>query len=443
MAKRKKPKLPKVRSPVPPPSFPMGKSGYDRKGEKERLKKEVEEYEQEKKEEASDIVAMAREIEEEVIKQRRDFHAHPEPCFQEVRTSSIIAQELKSLGIEVKKGLARTGVIGYLKVSQAQGTIAFRADMDALKMDEDNDLPFHSRTPGVAHTCGHDAHMAMLLGAAKVLSRLKADLPCNVKFIFQPCEESPPGGAEALTCAGVLKDVDEIYGLHVFSALESGIFGIKEGPAMAAVDKFEIEIKGKGGHGAMPHLSIDPVPLAAEAVLALQTIPGRRRDPTDAVVLSVCQIQGGTAFNIIPETVSLSGTVRTLSEKTRGQMPGMMEEILRGIAEPRGATYKLDYQPGYSALHNDPECVEKVRRSVRVLFGKEALREMPVIMVSEDFAYYLKHTKGAFVFLGVGNEKIGANAPHHSPHFVIDEGALYRGIALLAHLAYAQSKVMS
>jgi len=386
---------------------------------------------------------MAREVEEEVIKRRRDFHAHPELCFQEVRTSSLIAQELERLGIEVRKGLARTGVIGYLKVPQAKGTIAFRADMDALKMDEESDLPFRSRTPGVAHTCGHDAHMAMLLGAAKILSRLKADLPYNVKFVFQPCEECPPGGAETLIEAGVLKEVDEIYGLHIFSALDSGIFGVKEGPAMAAADKFEIEIKGKGGHGAMPHLTIDPIPLAAEAVLALRTIPSRHLDPTDSVVLSICEIHGGTAFNVIPETVALSGTVRTLSEKTRSEMPGMMEEVLRGIIEPQGATYKLDYQRGYCALHNDPGCVEKVRRSVRDLFGKEALREMPVIMVAEDFAYYLEHTKGAFIFLGVENEKIGANTPHHSPHFIIDEGALYRGIALPAHLAYAQSKVIS
>ena len=377
-------------------------------------------------------------MEKQVIAWRRDFHAHPERGFQEKRTSRIVTSELKRLGIKVRS-MAKTGVVGTVECRDSLETIAFRADMDALPMDEDSDLPFKSKTPGVAHMCGHDAHTAMLLGTAAVLVRLKCHLKRRVKLIFQPSEESAPSGAQAMVRAGAMRGVDEVFGLHMGSLIPNGTLFLRPGPMLAAMDGLCINVIGKGGHGASPHECVDPVPIAAEIITALQTIVSRKIKPVDAAVVSICRMQAGTAGNIIPEQVKLMGTVRTLEERVRRRLPRMIERIVQGVTRAHGGTYEMKYSRGYPPVVNDAGSVGRLARAADDLFGRKLkVDEMEPIMGSEDFCFYLEKAKGAIAMLGAGGTVKSARRPHHSPQFWIDESVLYQGPALFSYLALAQ-----
>lgn len=312
-----------------------------------------------------EILAHAKEAHDYVIRMRRDFHKHPETGFTEIRTSGVIAEELKRLGLHVQTDIAKTGVVGSLYVDGASSTVAFRADMDALPILEENNLEFKSQNEGISHACGHDANMAMLLGAARLMVQLKDKLKRQVKFIFQPCEEQHPGGAKVMVEQGVLHGVDEIYGLHIEPNIPSGTFGVRDGATMAATDRIAITLIGKGGHASTPHLCVDPIVTAAEVILAIQTIISRKVNPLSPCVVSLCQISGGTTFNVIPDKVKIIGTVRTLAKELRYKMPILLEETVRGITSLNNATYQFEYFKGHphSTIHDHRQILYKTKLS--------------------------------------------------------------------------------
>ena len=382
-----------------------------------------------------EILTHAKELHDYIVKMRRDFHKHPETGFFETRTSGVIAEELKRLGLQVQTGIAKTGVVGTLEVDGASSTVAFRADMDALPITEENSLEFKSQNEGVSHACGHDANMAMLLGAVKLMEQLKGKLKRNVKFIFQPCEEQHPGGAKMMVEEGVLKNVDEIYGLHIEPNIQSGIFGLRAGSTMAATDRIVITIIGKGGHASTPHLCVDPIVIAAEVILAIQSIVSRKINPLSPCVISLCQISGGTTFNVIPDRVKIIGTVRTLAKELRYRMPMLIEDTIKGITSLNNATYQFEYLKGHPPLSNPQQQVDFVQNKIIELFGNKSVENIDPKMGGEDFSYYLEKIKGAFIFLGSGSLEKGTNHPLHSSRFLLDEDVLYMGPALFAYVA--------
>ena len=329
------------------------------------------------------------------------------------------------------------GVIATIKGKAAKPMIALRADIDALRMKEENeDLPYRSRNEGVMHACGHDAHTAILLITAKLLNELKGELPGSVRLIFQPAEEIG-SGAEAIIKAGGLEGVEAVAGLHVWSYFPSGTLGFRKGPFFAAVDEIEIKVKGKGGHGAAPQFAVDPVVMASNIVLALQTIVSREVDPLDSAVITVGKIEGGTAFNIIPEEALLVGTVRTFIPETREKVISRIEELSKGIAKAmRGDAEFVD---NYStpALINDPKFTEFAINLAKDLFGESCIiSEAERNMGGEDFALYLEKVPGTFFLLGTGNKDKGTDRPHHNPFFNVDDEVLPIGVELLANIAY-------
>jgi len=380
-----------------------------------------------------DFKKLARGVEKEVISLRRDFHAHPEVAFQEVRTGGKVEKYLKKLGIKTRR-MAKTGVAGYLDVPGAERTVALRADMDALPMDEKTGLSFAAK-PGAMHACGHDCHTAILLGTAKILARMKDQLPASVRFIFQPAEELPPGGARAMVEEGVMDGVDEVYGLHVASRVPSGKIVAEEGAQMANVDDVCVTIRGIGAHGASPHESVDPVLCASEAILSLQQIVSRNILPVEPAVISICMIEAGTAYNIIPETCSFRGTVRTFSKSLRRSMPKMIRRVVAGVAKSYGAKFDMTYENGYDALVNDKRAADRVRRAAEDLFGPKALFFHGPRMGAEDFSEYLKVARGCFFSLGIGDKRKKTDVAHHNPYFKVDESVLWRGVAMFLKLS--------
>ena len=311
-----------------------------------------------------------------------------------------------------------------------------RADMDALPIVEETGLPFASENEGVMHACGHDGHTAMLLGAAKVLLEMSDDLRGEVRFIFQHAEEQFPGGAEELVEAGVMEGVDAVIGLHLSAYLPVGKIGVGYGPRGAAPDTFKIVVKGGGGHAARPHTAVDTVAVAAQVVTNLQHVVSRNTDPLDSVVLSVTKIVGGTTDNVIPGSVKMDGTVRTLNEEVRLRVPEVMERIINGITEAHGASYEFDYQRGYRPVVNDEGVTRVVEETVREVFGEAALENTPPVMGGEDFSAYQQKVPGAFFSLGARNEDKGITYPHHHPRFTIDEDALKNGVKLFVHATF-------
>lgn len=381
------------------------------------------------------LLERARALQDRIVAWRRDFHQHPELGFEETRTAGIVADELERLGIATRRGVggkSGTGVVGDIDVPGASKRILWRADMDALPVREASGEPFSSVNDGKAHLCGHDSHTAMLLGAATLLAELRDELPCSVRLMFQPSEERGPSGARAMIEDGVLDGVDRAMAVHVFTALRSGRWGLVEGPAMAAADVLSIRIVGRGGHAATPEVCIDPIVAAAQAVMNLQTIMSRRIRPHDCGVLSICQVHGGDAFNVIPDVVELTGTLRTHSEKARGQVHRAIEDILRGVEAATGATVELRIDAAYPATVNDAGVIDESRRKVVELFGDEALETIPKKFGSEDFSLVLEKVPGAMLFLGVGNAAKGITAAHHNPGFRIDEEVLWQGTAMEA-----------
>ena len=372
------------------------------------------------------------ELEQQAISWRRHLHSHPELSFQEVETAAFVEETLRSFdGLELERP-TRTSVVARLRGARPGRVLALRADMDALPIDEATGLEFASRRPGVMHACGHDAHTAMLLAAARTLAARRDVLAGEVRFVFQHAEETPPGGARELVEAGVMDGVDLVIGGHVASDKPVGRIGAHAGPFAAAADSFSAVVRGRGGHAALPHETIDPVVVAAHVVTGLQSLVSRTVDPMKNAVVSVTRIHGGTADNIVPEAVELGGTVRTFDEELRAAMAERLERVLRGVTGAHGATYELDYRYGYAPVINDADAAAVVRAAASAELGEDALIDVEPIMGGEDFSAYLARAPGAFFWVGAG----GAGAiPHHHPQFVIDESALRAGIAVFVRTA--------
>ncbi len=366
------------------------------------------------------------ELKDEMISLRRDFHKHPELGFEEKRTAQIAENYLKECGLEVKSGIAKTGVMGLLRGKGDGETILLRADMDALPIEELNNVPYKSVNKGVMHACGHDGHTAMLLAAAKVLSRHKDEIKGNVKFVFQPSEEKTPGGAIKMIEEGVMENphVDKAFGLHLGNMIPAGIIALKEGVMTAEADSFKIEIKGKGGHGAYPHTSVDPVVIASQVVMALQTIVSRETNPINPIVITVGKIHSGDVFNVIPESAELLGTVRTLDKNLARTIPEKIKRISENIAAAFRGEAKTEYVFGYPPLVNSKEETEYVISVAKKVVGEKRVVKSPVSMGGEDMAYFLEKAKGAFFWLGSMNKEKGLDKPHHSAYFDFDENVL-------------------
>lgn len=366
-----------------------------------------------------------------MVEWRRHLHMHPEVAFNEHRTAAWIADKLSAIpGITVTRP-TETSVLGVLHGKNPGKTLAVRADIDALPITEENDVPYRSTEDGKMHACGHDAHTAILLALATLLARHKGDLSGTIRFIFQHAEELAPGGAEELVNAGVMDGVDNIIGLHVWSSLPYGQIGLIPGRAMAAPDNFECWVIGKGGHAAIPQQTIDPIPIAASLVTGFQQIISRAIDPLDSAVLSVTQFIAGTTFNVIPDSAYLSGTVRTFDEQLRREIPELMKQMVAGITAAHGATYRFSFERGYRPVVNDPELTERLKRVVAARLGSHILADLRPSMGGEDFSAYQQKAPGVFAFIGARNEDAGFMQPHHHPRFDIDERSLELGLQYL------------
>ncbi|HIF82535.1 MAG TPA: amidohydrolase [Candidatus Marinimicrobia bacterium] len=373
-----------------------------------------------------------KDIEKNIIDWRRDFHQYPELGFDEHRTSKIIGEALKDMGLSPQMNVGKTGVTADLTFGEGP-TIALRADMDALPMQETSGLDFSSKHDGVMHACGHDGHMAMLLGAAKVLTQNGDSFNGTVRFIFQPAEEGA-GGARYMIEDGCLDGVDEIYGIHVWNYQPVGEVGITDGPVLAAADMFEINIKGIGGHGAAPQGTIDAVVVASHLVQALQTIVSRNTNPLEGTVVTIGTINGGHNFNIIADEVTLSGTARAYTEENRNFIKTRMTEIIDGVAKTFGAEITFDYEDGYPPTINHLDPTKKVLKAAKRVVGEKAGKPY-LSMGGEDFSYYLQKIPGCFFFVGSApNDQKLFETPHHCSHFTLDEQALLVGPSIYLNL---------
>ncbi|MGE6258359.1 amidohydrolase [Heyndrickxia sporothermodurans] len=361
---------------------------------------------------------------EEVVSWRRFMHQYPELSFQEKKTARFIAEKLTSFGLEVRTHIGGNGLIGILKGEKEGKTIALRADFDALPIKDEKDVSYKSLHEGVMHACGHDGHTSALLGVAHTLSNYRHLINGTVIFIFQHAEELPPGGAKAMIEENVLDQVDYVFGAHLASDIPLGSIAVGEGYQMAAVDKFVISIEGKGGHGAKPHESIDSIVIGSEIIGSLQKIVSRRISPVQSAVVTVGVFQAGTAFNIIADTATLEGTVRTFDAKVRNQIENEIHSIVKGVTSGYHAAYKIDYLRGYPALYNHQKETSEVRNLLKDVFTDESVIEMEPSMGAEDFAYFLEEKPGTYFKVGARNEQENTHYPHHHPRFDFDERAL-------------------
>ncbi len=367
-----------------------------------------------------------------LVEVRRDLHAHPELKFQEHRTARVVADNLRQWGLEVTEGVGGTGVVGYWKGRGHGPVLGLRADMDALPIQDAKDRPYASRTPGIMHACGHDAHVTMLLGAAKCIARQGTGAKGGVKFIFQPGEEGG-GGAVRMVEDGALENpaVDRILALHVWPTLRTGEVGLTSGPALASVDDFVIRVLGRGSHAAHPHQSRDPILAGAALIQALQGIVSRSTDPLDSLVVSATRFHAGTAHNIIPEEAEIWGTIRSLRESVRSATHESMRRIVLGMAEAHEVKADVEIRRGYPVLRNDPEVTAFARKQAVSLLGEEDVIDLPPSMGSEDFSYFLERCPGAFLLVGCGREVSQETPMLHTPQFDIEEGMLPVGVELL------------
>ena len=374
---------------------------------------------------------------EELTAIRRDIHRHPELAYEETRTSDIVAEQLQSYGIEIQRGLAKTGVVGTLKAGTANKSIALRADMDALPIQESNNFGHKSVHDMKMHACGHDGHTTMLLGAAKYLSETR-EFDGIVHFIFQPAEEGA-GGARVMIEEGLFDKfpITAVYGMHNWPLLAAGKFAMRSGPLMAAADTFDIVVTGRGTHAAMPHTGLDPVPIGAEIVSALQTLVSRTTDPLDSAVLSVTQFQAGDAYNVIPETATLRGGVRTLREDTRQTMEAAMERIVSGICEAHGARYDFTYTRGYPPTVNAEEETAYAAAAAADVVGEDNVQtDIAPVMGSEDFAYMLEKKPGSYIFIGNGTGE--GSCMVHNPGYDFNDEILTIGARYWSRLVETQ-----
>jgi len=380
------------------------------------------------------INPQVKKFKNKIIKIRRDIHKHPELSFQEFRTAKLVSDSLKKFGLEVGENIGKTGVVGILKGARPGKTIAFRADMDALPIQETSDLSYKSVNDGVMHACGHDAHTAMLLVAAEILSKNIEQISGKIKFIFQPAEEGF-GGAKFMIDDGALEGVEEIYGLHVWNYQESGTIGLKSGPVMAAADKFEIIINGIGGHGAAPQGTVDCVVVSSYLIQSLQTIVSRNTNPIDSTAITIGQINGGYNFNIIADKVILKGTARSYTEENRLMIKKRLQEIINGTESMFNAKIELIYEDGYPPVINDIAATKKLSRIANKIVGNKLISPY-LSMGGEDFSYFAQKVPGCFFFLGTmpdGKDK--TSTPHHCSHFDIDEDSMVIGTSVFVELA--------
>ncbi|MFD0826336.1 M20 metallopeptidase family protein [Neobacillus sp. M.A.Huq-85] len=374
-------------------------------------------------------------VKDEVIQWRRHLHQYPELSYHEEKTSQFVYDLLCSFeNLEVSRP-TKTSVMARLIGSQPGQVLAFRADMDALPITEETNLDFASRIPGVMHACGHDGHTAMLLGAAKILNRLKDSIQGEIRFLFQHAEEVHPGGAKEMIQAGVLEGVDQIIGVHLMPHIPVGKMGFTYGPATAYSDRFDIKIQGRGGHGSEPHKTIDPIAVGSQIITNLQHIVSRNTAPMDQLVISVTKFHGGDAYNVIPDTVSLGGTVRIFNPELHGHVRGWMERVIKGVAEAHSAQYEFDYRYGYKSVLNDERITKIMEDTVSESFGKEAVQPVSPMMGGEDFSAYSHEVPASFILVGAGNVNKGTNYPLHHPRLILDEDALENGVRLFVHAA--------
>lgn len=380
----------------------------------------------------------------QLVEMRRDFHKYPELSFQEKRTPKKIAEFLNGLGIEVRTGVGGNGVVGFLKGGKPGKTIALRADFDALAIQDEKNVPYKSRIPGVMHACGHDIHTAALLGVAKVLSRVKENIRGNVVFIHQHAEEEAPGGAKAMIEDGCLDGVDALYGAHVEVNYPIGEFAFNEGYVHAASDAFDIDIYGKGGHAAQPHLAIDSVLIGSQLIVDFQQIVSRLTDPLKPALVTVGSFTGGEARNVIADSSYLKGTVRTYEETIRDNVEKHLRKICETAAERTGARIDVDYKRGYPGIYNHPAETRIMKQIAETLVGKNNVKIKEIEMGAEDIAYYLQKVPGTFFWVGGGNSEIGAEFPHHHPKFDVDERSMLNiGKAFISVvLQYGSKKMM-
>lgn len=399
------------------------------------------------------IDAAASALEKKVIDWRRDFHRHPELSNREVRTAGVVTEHLRALGLEVQTGVAHTGVVAMLDSGKPGPVIALRADMDALPVAEDVDLPFASKARtifngqdvGVMHACGHDCHVAILMGVAELLAGMKPLLHGRVKFIFQPAEEGPPpgeeGGAALMIKQGVLENPkpEVIFGLHVFAGVEAGTIAYRPGPTLASSDRIRIVVKGQQTHGALPWRGIDPIVISSQIVLGLQTIISRQVDVSlEPAVLSIGAIKGGVRDNIIPDTVEMLGTVRTFNEQMRADIHARIRNTVELIAQSAGASAQVHFDNAYPVTVNDVPLTERMVPTLERVAGKDRVFVGQKITGYEDFSYYQQKLPGFFFFVGVTPPGVDRkqSAPNHSPRFFVDESALLLGVRSLSHLTF-------
>jgi amidohydrolase len=373
---------------------------------------------------------------QELVATRRDLHAHPETAFEEVRTAALVAEKLRALGLTPRTGVGRTGVLATVKGGRPGKTVLLRADMDALPIQEENDVPYRSQVAGKMHACGHDCHTSILLGLSKQLTREAASLAGQVRLCFQPAEEEG-GGAIAMIADGALRDPrpDAAFGLHVWQDLDLGKVGVTEGPWMAAVDEFTVTVHGRGGHAAQPELAVDPVLCSAHIVTALQSIASREVNPLKEAVVSVTRIQAGTAFNIIPETAWLNGTVRSFDPQVWKDLPVRFERIVRGVAEAFRCTVEIQFTRFNRPTVNDPAMCRFAREAAIEVVGRENVRDDVRTMGGEDFSAFLAEVPGCFIAIGSRNAARGLTGEHHHPRFDVDEACLEIGHEVLLRTA--------
>ena len=368
-----------------------------------------------------------------IINTRRDLHRIPEPAYTEQKTSAYVADYLEKLDLKVKTGIADFGIVGLLETDSPGPTLLIRSDMDALPVTEETGLPFASTHEKAMHACGHDGHMAMVLGAATALHKIRSELKGNIKFVFQPAEGGP-GGAKPMIEAGVMEkpDVDYAFGCHLWPAIPEGTVGVKAGPLMAAMDRFDIKIVGKGGHGAMPHMCVDALEVGTQVVNALQRLVSRKMNPLQPAVVTVASFHAGSTFNVIPGEAELSGTTRTFDRDVWSTWPDRIERVVRHVCSSMDAEYELSYSQGYPPTLNDEDMAETVRRCAADVVGMDRVVEPEPTMGGEDMSFFLERCKGCYFFLGTGTEGC---APLHNAKFDFNEDVLLLGVETYCRIA--------
>ncbi|WP_340296337.1 amidohydrolase [Staphylococcus coagulans] len=380
----------------------------------------------------TDWFQLAYEKEQDMIETRRYLHQYPELSFQEKHTHDYIVERLQKLNFQIDAHVGQNGILARILGEEPGPTIALRADFDALPIDDLKDVPYRSKVPGVMHACGHDGHTSILLTVAELLHEHQSELKGTVVLIFQYGEELTPGGAQEMIADNALMGVDKIYGNHLWTGYPTGTIHTRPGPMMAQPDEFHITLFGKGGHGAKPHETIDPIVILAEFILSAQKIVSRTIDPVKQAVLSFGKIEAGNADSVIPDTATCQGTVRTFDSEVQTHIYHKMDKLLQGLALANDITYSFDYIKGYLPVYNHEASAETVKKAANALNFR--YHDSDLMMVGEDFSFYLKARPGAFFFTGCGNPQKETDWPHHSPHFDIDESAMKYAVSTFMKL---------